>query len=113
MKSILKNIKSKYSLQNVFSYLSYKTSLKLVYGSRYLSQCLNITVESYKKFHEIKKIIKPSYDINRYCSYDTSSGSIISASSITASSISLVSAGMLLAASSSLRCVSSYCFFAL
>ena len=69
MKSILYNIKSKYSLQNVFGYLPYKTSLKLAKGSRYLSQCLNITLENYKKFYDIKKIIKPSYDINKYFSY--------------------------------------------
>ena len=69
MKSILYNIKSKYSLQNIFGYLPYKTSLKLAKGSRYLSKCLNITLESYQKFYDIKKIIKPSYDINKYFSY--------------------------------------------
>jgi hypothetical protein len=69
MTSIIHNFKSKYSLQNVFDYLPYKTSLILAKGSRYLSKCLDITLENYKKFYEIKKIIKPSYDINKYFSY--------------------------------------------
>ena len=69
MTSILYNVKSKYSLKIMFDYLPYKTTLKLAYGSRHLSECLDVTIEDYKKFYEIKKIIKPSYDINKYFSY--------------------------------------------
>ena len=43
--------------------------MKLVFGSRKLSLNLNVSKESYKQFSEIKKILKQSYDINKYFTY--------------------------------------------
>ena len=69
MSTILGKIKSKYLIQNLFGFLPYNLTLKLIYGSRKLSSDLSINKENYKKFYEIKKILKPSYDIEKYFTY--------------------------------------------
>ena len=69
MSSFLNKIKSKYTLQNLFNFIPYNLTLKLIYGTRQLSSNLNISIKSYQKFNEIKKILKQSYDINKYYSY--------------------------------------------
>ena len=69
MSSVLNKIKSKYSLYNIFDYISFNKTLRLIYGSRFLSLALNISIENYQKFNEIKKIIKPDYEISKYFNY--------------------------------------------
>lgn len=55
MSSILNGIKSKYCLQNLFDFIEFNKILKLVYGSRSLFLALEISIEIYQKFYEIKK----------------------------------------------------------
>ena len=69
MSLLLNNIKSKYSLQNIFDFIPYNISLKLIYGNKKLLQELNISKETYQKYYKIKNILKPSYDIRKYFSY--------------------------------------------
>ena len=69
MSSCVGKIKSKYTLQNIFNFIPYNLTLKLIYGSRQLSSNLNISIQNYQKFNETKKILKESYDINKYFSY--------------------------------------------
>ena len=69
MSLLLNNIKSKYSLQNIFDFIPYNKSLKIIYGNKKLLQVLNISKETYQKYYEIKNILKPSYDIRKYFSY--------------------------------------------
>ena len=67
--SILNKIKSKYNLQNLFNFVPYNICLRVTYKSNKLIRKLDINKEQYKQFYEIKKILKPSYDINRYFKY--------------------------------------------
>ena len=69
MSSLLNNIKSRFSLKNIFDFLPYSTCLKMTKGNRKLQQQLQITIETYKQILEYKKIIKPSFDIQKYFSY--------------------------------------------
>ena len=69
MSSILLNIRSKYSLKEIFDYLPAKFSLKLTHGNKKLSNILDICLETYKKYKEIKRVLKPSYNLERYFSY--------------------------------------------
>ena len=67
--SLLTKIKSKYTLQPLFDYIPYNKCLKISYKSKELRKKLEIDNEQYQKFYEITKIIRPSYDINKYYSY--------------------------------------------
>ena len=69
MSSNLFNIRSKYSLKKLFDYLPAKLSLNLIHGNKKLSNILNISLETYKKYNEIKRVLKPSYNLKRYFSY--------------------------------------------
>ena len=69
MSSILFTIRSKYSLKKLFDYLPAKLALTLIHGNKKLSNILNISLETYKKYKEIKRILKPSYNLERYFSY--------------------------------------------
>lgn len=69
MCSLLSNIKSKYSLKNIFDYLYYNITLKLIYGSKQLMHNLDITKEAYKQLYEIKNVLEPSYNIEKYLDY--------------------------------------------
>lgn len=69
MSCLLNKLKSKYSLQNVFNFIPFNLTLRLAYGSRQLSSSLSITIEKLQKLNEIKKILRPSFDINRYFYY--------------------------------------------
>ena len=69
MSCLLNKLKSKYSLQNVFNFIPFNLTLRLAYGSRQLSSSLSISIEKLQKLNEIKKILRPSFDINRYFSY--------------------------------------------
>ena len=70
MTSVLTNIKSKYSLKNIFNYLPYDFRFRLSYGSKKLCKNLDISIETYKKLYEIKKLISPtSYDIEKLINY--------------------------------------------
>ena len=69
MSSFLNKIKSKYTLQNLFNFIPYNLTLKIIYGSTKLSSNLNVSIKNYQRFNEIKKILKESYDINKYFSF--------------------------------------------
>ena len=69
MSSNLFNIRSKYSLKKLFDYLPAKLSLNLMHGNKKLLNILNISLETYKKYNEIKRVLKPSYNLKRYFSY--------------------------------------------
>ena len=69
MSSLLNKIKSKYSLRNIMNFIPFNKSLGLILGSSKLMSKLNITKEVYKKFNDIKKILNPFYDVNKYFSY--------------------------------------------
>ena len=69
MSSILLNIRSKYSLKKLFDYLPANLSLNLIHGNKKLSNKLDISLETYKKYKKIKRILKPSYNIKKYFNY--------------------------------------------
>ena len=55
MSSILLNIRSKYSLKHLFNYLPANLSLNLIHGNKKISNNLDISLETYKKYKEIKE----------------------------------------------------------
>ena len=69
MSSILLNIRSKYSLKELFDYLPANLSLNLFHGNKKLSNKLNISLETYKKYKKIKRILKSSYQLKKYINY--------------------------------------------
>ena len=69
MTSSLGNIKSKYALKNIFDYIAYSFRLKLLSGSKKLLNNLDITIDTFKKFYEIKKVIDPSFNVEKYINY--------------------------------------------
>ena len=69
MSLILFNIRSKYCLKKLFDYLPDKLSLNLIHGNKKLSNILDISLDTYKKYNEIKRVLKPSYNLERYFSY--------------------------------------------
>ena len=69
MSSILLNIRSKYSLKELFDYLPANLSLNLIHGNKKLSNNLDISLETYKKYKKIKRILKPSYQLKKYINY--------------------------------------------
>lgn len=69
MCSLLDKIKSKYALKNVFDYMPYNLRLKIVYGAKKLFNNLNITIETYRKFYEVKKLVNPSCNIDNLIDY--------------------------------------------
>lgn len=69
MNSLLNNIKSRFSLKNIFDFLPYSTCLKMTKGNRQLQQHLKITSETYKQISEYRKIINTSFDFQQYFTY--------------------------------------------
>ena len=69
MSSILFTIRSKYSLKKLFDYLPANLSLNLIHGNKKLSNNLDINLETYKKYNQIKRILKPSYSLKKYFNY--------------------------------------------
>ena len=69
MSCLLFNIKSKYSLENIFDYTGYKLCLKLIKISKKLLIKLGITQDSYRIFFEINRLITSSYDFNKYFNF--------------------------------------------
>jgi len=69
MSSILLNIRNKYSLKKLFDYLPANLSLNLIHRNKKLSSNLDINLETYKKYKEIKRILKPSYNLTKYFNY--------------------------------------------
>ena len=69
MSSILLNIRSKYSLKELFDYLPVNLSFKLIHRNKKLSNNLDISLEAYKKYKKIKRILKPSYNLKKYFNY--------------------------------------------
>ena len=68
MSSVLE-IKSKFSLDNIFDYIPYNLCLKIVFGSKKLLQKLHITKKTYQKYNILMKILKSSYDVKQYLVY--------------------------------------------
>ena len=69
MASAFDKIKSKYSIRKIFSFLPMNNYIKAVYISKKLSNKLQITKETVKKFSDMKKIIKPHFNIEKYMSH--------------------------------------------
>ena len=63
---MLQKIKCKHNLKNVFDYLTYDISLKIAYGNKMILDNLELNSKKYKKFYEIKNILKPSIEIDKY-----------------------------------------------
>ena len=69
MSSILLNIRNKYSLKKLFDYLPANRSLNLIQRNKKISNNLEIGLETYKKYKELKRILKPSYGLKKYFNY--------------------------------------------
>ena len=69
MSSLLHKIKSKFSLKVIFGYIPFNLCLKMVYGSTKLLLNSDITIKTYQKYNITKRVLKPSYDINKYLNY--------------------------------------------
>ena len=66
MSTSIFKIKSKFNLINLFEYLQLNRCYEISYGSLKLFEYLNITTEKYKILNKVKKLINPSYEINKY-----------------------------------------------
>ena len=60
---MLKNIKSKYILENIFNHVNNKLKLKIIKYNKNISQKLNITIEEYKVYNTIKKL-NENFELN-------------------------------------------------
>ena len=69
MCSILFNIRSKYSLKIIFNFLPANLSFKIIRINKKLSNDLDINLETYKKYKEIKRVLKPNYNLKKYFIY--------------------------------------------
>ena len=71
MNPLLKNIKSKYSLRNIFNYLPFHKTFKLTYGCKYLIEKIEFSKKVSEKIKEYQVILKSSssYDIKKYLNY--------------------------------------------
>ena len=63
---MLQKIKSKHNLKNIFDFLTYDIRLKIAYGNKSILDNLELNSKKYKKFYEIKNILKPSIEIDKY-----------------------------------------------
>lgn len=66
MASKFDKIKSKYTIRKIFSFLTINDYIKAIYISKKLSSKLLISKETFKKFSEMKKMIKPNFNIENY-----------------------------------------------
>ena len=69
MASLIFKISSKYTLKNIFSFIPLNICYNISRGSTKLTNSLEITKKNFQIYYEIKKIINPSYDINKYLFY--------------------------------------------
>ena len=63
---MLQKIKCKENLKDIFDYLTYDMRLKIAYGNKTIVDKLELNSKKYKKFCEIKNILKPSLEIDKY-----------------------------------------------
>ena len=63
---MLQKIKSKYNLKNIFDYITYDIRLKIAYRNKMILDNLVINSKKYKKFYEIKNILRPFVEIDKY-----------------------------------------------
>ena len=69
MKSSLNDIKSKFILKLITNYIPYIRLLKIVKHSKIILNRLDITEEYFKAVSAIKRVIDPSYEIEKYYDY--------------------------------------------
>ena len=69
MKSSLNDIKSKFILKLITNYIPYIRLLKIVKHSKTILNRLDITEEYFKVVSAIKRVIDPSYEIEKYYDY--------------------------------------------
>ena len=69
MASLIFKISSKYTLKNIFSFIPLNICYNISRGSTKLTNSLEITKKNFQIYYEIKKILNPSYDINKYLFY--------------------------------------------
>ena len=69
MKSSLNDIKSKFILKLITNYIPYIRLLKIVKHSKIILNRLDITEEYFKAISAIKRVIDPSYEIEKYYDY--------------------------------------------
>ena len=69
MVSFLKNIKSNYIFKLFANNIPYVRFLKIIQKNKLLQKKMGITLENFKKVSAIKRIIDPSYEIEKYYKY--------------------------------------------
>ena len=60
---MLKDIKSKYILEQIFNHINTKSKLKIIKYNKNISQKINITLEEYKIYNKIK-ILNENFELN-------------------------------------------------
>ena len=63
---MLEKITCKQNFKEIFDYLTYDIRLKIAYGNKKILDNLELNSKNYKKFYEIKNILKPSIEIDKY-----------------------------------------------
>ena len=66
MKTFVKKVRSKYIIQNIFSYTSFKKTIKIIQYNKNLINKLEYTVDDIKNFFFFNKIIKPISNCEDY-----------------------------------------------
>ena len=66
MKTFIKKVRSKYIIQNIFSYTSFKKTIKIIQYNKNLINKLEYTVDDIKNFFFFNKIIKPISNCEDY-----------------------------------------------
>ena len=66
MKAFIKKVRSKYIIQNIFSYTSFKKTIKIIQYNKNLINKLEYTVDDIKNFFFFNKIIKPISNCEDY-----------------------------------------------
>ena len=66
MSNLFINIKSNYIFKIIVDYISYIKLLKLMKYSKLILKKLNITNDIFRQISEIKKVLDPSYPIDKY-----------------------------------------------
>ena len=66
MKTFIKKVRSKYIIQNIFSYTSFKKTIKIIQYNKGLINKLEYTVDDIKNFFFFNKIIKPISNCEDY-----------------------------------------------
>ena len=66
MREFIKKVRSKYIIQNIFSYTSFKKTIKIMQYNKNLIDNLEYTVDDFKNFFFFNKIIKPISNCEDY-----------------------------------------------